>query len=166
MPTTAPSKNGILRDVCAGRIDEFKVDPDIIIVPKGWNPRDFTTPENKEHLAGVKASLKEVGQKHALLITTDGDKIILEDGETRLRAIKELRAEGIPFDTVLVKKAQAADPEQRLINTLTGNTGKPLTKLELGEAFSRFIKWNWDVPRIAHELGYYSEAFITQALEQ
>ena len=161
---TTQSKNGILRDICEGRVDEFKIDPDEILVEPGFNVRDFTLQENIDHLAKIKASLKENGQIQALLVETKDRKIYLRGGETRLRAIRELRSDGVEWPLVLVKKVDSADDDKRLIVSLVENSGKPFNAAEEAEAFGRLVKWSWTPERISKATGR-TLGYVTQALE-
>lgn len=142
------------------------IDPKLIRVEDGHNPRDYALIENRAHLDELKASIKASGVLQPLLVRWDiGTKqVILVDGECRLRACLELIEEGEEIVAVPTMQVKATNEIERLLVALTANTGKPLSKWEIGSSFKRLIGMGWDAARIAQRLGY-REAFVNQSLE-
>ena len=155
-----------LRDIAEGRRDALNVDPKLIRIEKGFNPRLYTLPENREHLDALKASVREMGVKVPLLVRWDvgSEQAILIDGECRLRACLELIKEGVEIKTVPVLQEQGGNEADRLLLAITTNTGKPLSLIESGSAFRRLVSYGWDAGRIAVKTGH-TARFVMQALE-
>ena len=84
-----------LRDLAMpGGSDILRFSPLDIQVEAGFNPRLFDTLRMREKLDALKTSIAAQGVLQPLLVRYDGGKAILVDGETRLRAVRELIAEG------------------------------------------------------------------------
>ena len=150
------------------RRDVVWIDPRIIKVEDGFNARNYDLPENRAHLDELKLSIREIGTLIPLLVRYDGDSqaAYICDGECRLRANLELIAEGVEIDTipcVEIPKGQK-DVASRLLLSITANTGKPLSKWELGTAFVRLYNFGWSEDKIATKTGYH-RSFIVQAIE-
>lgn len=143
-----------LRDLKVGVRDLIFLDPRTITVEPGHNPRDYNLPENRAHLDQLKASIRENGTLQALLVRWDNGekKAFLVDGECRLRANLELIAEGVEIASVPTYQVSAADNAERLAMALTGNTGKPLSKMEEGAAYKRLSAYGWTNEMISKKL--------------
>ena len=163
---TKPVVVNRLRDLKEGVRDMPMIDPRIIVVEDGHNPRDYTLPENRAHLDELKASIRANGTLVPLLVRWDaGTKsAILVDGECRLRANLELIAEGAEIVSVPTVQVFGGNEAERLLTSITANTGKPLSKWELGTAFQRLYKFGWSEDQIATKTGY-RLTFITEAME-
>lgn len=150
------------------RTDIVHLDPRIIGVESGHNPRDYRLPENREHLDELKANIKVNGYLPEFPITVRFDtttgKVFVVDGECRLTACNELIAEGHPIESIPTIQDKSKTPEERLIHAMIGNTGKPLSKWELGSAFKRLVNYGWSEEKIAQRMGY-KERFVKEALE-
>lgn len=155
-----------LRDLGNGRRDAIMLDPRIIEIEKDHNPRDYRLKENRDHLDELKASIRERGVLQPLLVRYEvvSHAAILVDGECRLRACLELIKEGSQIDAVPTIQVQAGNETERLVLAITANTGKPLSKWEIGIAFKKLANFGWESSKIAKELGF-SERFITEAIE-
>ncbi len=165
MKQTVPEPSR-LRDLKTGVRDLIMLDPRIIVVEKGHNPRNYDLPENRAHLDELKASIRENGTLAPLLVRWEAEtkQAILVDGECRLIANLELITEGHPVDAVPTIQVKAGDEAQRLVLALTANTGKPLSSWEIGVAFQKFINFGWTEEKIASQLGY-ALRFVKEALE-
>jgi ParB-like chromosome segregation protein Spo0J len=159
-----------LRDLQVdGRQDVSKISPHDIVVEEGLNPRDFTLPENIEHIQKLKASILAMGGvQKALDVRWDNarKKPILIDGECRLRSVLELIAEGHPILAVPViqKSGKAVETvADRLALALTANENRTLGQVEIGKAYLRFKGFGWTVAKIAERLGK-TERFVSDAL--
>lgn len=163
MKTTEPTR---LKDIAEKTRDQFMVDPRKIAIEQGHNPRDFRLPENQEHLKQMKASVQAQGVLVPLLVRWDVEvkQGVLVDGECRLRAVLSLIEEGVEILTVPAVQVQGNNEADRLLTSLTANTGKPLSKWEIGTAFKRLIAFGWDADTIAKRTGYTSR-FIKESLE-
>lgn len=155
-----------LRDLKVSARDQLMIDPRIIVIDDGHNPRNYNLPENHAHLDALKVSIRENGTLVPLLVRYDAARraAILVDGECRLRANLELIAEGVEIETVPTIQVPGGNEQDRLVTAITANTGKPLSKWELGGAFQRLYNHGWDETKIATRTGY-SLKFITEARE-
>lgn len=155
-----------LKDIAEKTRDQFLMDPRKIAIEADHNPRDYRLPENRDHLTEIKASIKEQGVLVPLLIRWDVDakQGVLVDGECRLRAVLSLIEEGVEILTVPAVQVQGNNEADRLLTSLTANTGKPLSKWEIGTAFKRLIGFGWDDEKIAKRTGY-TQRFIKESLE-
>ncbi len=161
--TTEPSR---LRDIKVSARDLLMIDPRNIAIEKGHNPRNYYLPENRAHLDELKASIKASGTLVPLLVRWDVEakQAVLVDGECRLRANLELIEEGVEILAVPTSQVQGGNEADRLITSLTANTGKPLSKWEIGTAFQRLIGFGWDAEKIAEKMGY-SSRYVNESLE-
>jgi len=143
-----------------------RLDPRLITVEQGFNPRRFDTDAAQKSLLALKASIKEQGVLRDLWIRYDAgtDTHILVDGGRRLKAVKELIAEGVEILTVPVIQKTAANPADRLVLALTANEGEPLTQTEVGASYQRLVNYGWDVPRIAQRMGK-TERYVKDSIE-
>jgi hypothetical protein len=84
-----------LASLAEGRTDLFRMNPSKIEIREGWNSRDFDHPDNVAHVEALAASIREVGIKEPLAGYMEGEVFILTNGESRLRAVRKLLAEGV-----------------------------------------------------------------------
>ena len=155
-----------LRDLKISARDQLMLDPRTIIIEKGYNPRNYRLPENHAHLDSLKESIRAVGVLQPLLVRFDPQEkaAVLVDGECRLKAVLELIEAGVEIESVPTIQVPGNNAADRLVLTLTANTGKPLSKWEAGGAFRRFVSYGWEKEKIAEKLGF-SLRYITEALE-
>jgi ParB/RepB/Spo0J family partition protein len=155
-----------LRDLKQSARDQLMIDPRIIVVEDGFNCRDYTLQENREHLDELKKSIRANGTLVPLLVRWDAatKSAVLIDGECRLRANLELIAEGAEILAVPTIQVAGGNEAERLLTSITANTGKPLSKWELGTAFQRLYRFGWEPETIATKTGY-RQTFITEAME-
>lgn len=155
-----------LRDLKTSARDQLMIDPRIILIDDSFNPRNYDLPENHAHLDALKRSIRENGTLVPLLVRFDAARkaAVLVDGECRLRANLELIAEGVEIETVPTIQVPGGNEQDRLITAITANTGKPLSKWELGGAFQRLYKFGWAEEKIATKTGY-GERFVREAME-
>jgi ParB family chromosome partitioning protein len=154
-----------LRDIANGRTDLFKIDPRTIVIEEDHNPRNYNLTENRAHLDALKSSIREMGVLNPITVRFDaGTKsAILVDGECRLRACLELIAENVGIESIPAIGAVINNEKDRLFTAIIANTGKPLSKWELGSAFSKLIKYGATEQSIASKTGY-SQRFVTEAI--
>lgn len=155
-----------LRDLKLSARDQLMLDPRTIQIEDGHNPRDYELPENRSHLDWLKANIRENGTLQPLLVRYDAGlkAAVLVDGECRLRANLELIAEGVEIAAVPTIQVPGNNKADRLLTAVTANTGKPLSKWELGAAFRRFRQFGWDDISISKRTGC-STRFVSEALE-
>jgi ParB-like chromosome segregation protein Spo0J len=155
-----------LRDLKTSARDQLMIDPRIILIDDSFNPRNYDLPENHAHLDALKRSIRENGTLVPLLVRYDAERkaAVLVDGECRLRANLELIAEGVEIDTVPTIQVPGGNESDRLLVAITANTGKPLSKWELGGAFQRLYNHGWSPAKISTRTGY-AESFVAEAME-
>ena len=155
-----------LRDLKTSARDQLMIDPRIILIDDGENPRNYDLPENHAHLDELKRSIREMGVLIPLLVRYDAARkaAVVVDGECRLRAVLELITEGEDIDTVPTIQVPGGNESDRLLTRLTANTGKPLSKWESGIAFRQFYNFGWSEEKIATKTGM-TERFIREAME-
>ena len=169
-PVTETVTNGKivtrLRDLKTSARDQLMIDPRIILIDDSFNPRNYDLPENHAHLDALKRSIRENGVLVPLLVRYDAARkaAVLCDGECRLRAVLELIAEGVEIETIPTIQVPGGNESDRLLTAITANTGKPLSKWEIGGAFQRLYKFGWAEEKIATKTGY-TDRFIREAME-
>ena len=72
-----------LRDLKVSARDQLMIDPRIIKIEDGFNPRNYDDPENREHLDELKRSIREVGVQQPLDVRFESGEgsCYLVDGE-------------------------------------------------------------------------------------
>ena len=141
------------------RRDVYEIDPRGIEVAKGWNPRtDFSGEEE------LRDSIIENGVVEPLTVRMDDGRIVLLDGERRLRATLRAIAEGHDIQSVpaIIARRSISDPEAMILAILK-NDGKPLTAAEEAEAFRRLVAWGMNQTDIARRVGR-SQSYVSGRL--
>lgn len=160
--TAAPTR---LRDLAEkGGQDLLRFNPLNIEVEPGHNARIFDTPQMRERLDELKASIALVGVMQPLRVRYDGGRCVLVDGESRLRACLELITEGIEILSVPVMQVKGGNEMQRILDSLISNTGRPLSQVESGTAFQRLVNLGCAPEDIAAKVGQ-SLRYVNDALQ-
>lgn len=147
------TKNG-LRDMAESSFNGFRIDPRKIEVEKGHNVRDFSLQENQEHVNQLSQSIAALGVQNPLVVRYEKGRVVLVDGECRLRATMKAIKDGAEIKTVPVITEPAHTSEEgRIVELLTRNTGKQLNMLERGEVFARLKNFGWTDADIAKKTG-------------
>lgn len=143
-----------LKDVngFVSRRDFFFVDPRVLVVEAGFNPRDnIGDEEDKELMASIIATGVEVPLK---VQKVDGDRLIIREGHRRHWACMEAIKEGVDIKSVPVMLTDRnLSPDRALIMSLNCNTGRRLSPVEEGLAFERLLKYGYQVKHIADSVG-------------
>lgn len=172
MSTVAATKKATgIKAITIGRSDTFAIAPADIAIDPDFNSRDFSLPDNVAHVDWLAGSIKSEGVKEPLLgyMGTTGDlagKFVVTNGESRVRAIRKLLAEGHLIETVPARlENRYSNDGDRLMTQLTSNSGRPFTPLEMSNLFKRMInvgldekvistRANMDVRRVRQILDY------------
>lgn len=125
----------------------FQVDPRLIEVEPGFN-----RPIDPDHVAQLKASIRDGAIIPPIAVRVDAGRIILVDGEHRWRAVMQLIDEGIEIVSMAAMQFRGNDVE-RVAHLLTSSQGKPLSPLEAGLQYRKLIGFGWDARRIAARVG-------------
>ena len=153
------------------RPESRALDPRQVTIEPGWNVRDVTTTEAKEHIASIKASiLARVNEEPPLpgLIKPievrydrKSGRVTLVDGQCRLIACRELWDEG---NQVYVPcKVLEGSEDQLFASSISSNGGKPLTQWEIGEGCRRLMRFGWSKEKIAASICK-SVRYVTDAI--
>lgn len=125
------------------------VSPDIIIADEKINPR--TDYGDVEELMN---SILENGIRNPLKGFKKGDKIILKDGHRRMRAVNLALSKGYKIERVpVILESNALNDEERTLEFLIYNDGKPLTMLEQSEVIKRLLNFGWKITDIVKKTG-------------
>jgi ParB/RepB/Spo0J family partition protein len=139
----------------------YDVDVDKIEEDPGFNMR---TTYDEQDYQELKAFIRESGVPGSLLVYKDGNRVVLVDGHNRLRAIKELNAEGCALTSIPVEFERANQTEtERLVTAYSRNKSAHLSPLDEAGLFRRFVAWRWSHQQIATRVGK-SVSYVTQRL--
>jgi ParB-like chromosome segregation protein Spo0J len=127
----------------------YKVDPRQIEVDPTWNSRT-----DYGDLEELSADIETNGLLVPLDIKKVGNRLVLVNGERRLRAIKMAinRGAEFPFVKCEIAKPGISDVEAMLLQLGT-NRGKPFEPLEEAEGYRRLEAWGLPVAQIAKRSG-------------
>ena len=154
-----------IKELSVGRTDLYRVDPKVIQTKPDWNSRDASDPANAEHIAGLKASIREIGVKKPLVGYVENDVVYISDGHCRLAAVMQLINEGIEFKSVpFITEDKASNEADRIFSQIVHNQGKPLTGIEQAKVFKRLLDLGWLQKDIAGKSGM-SGGRVSQLLE-
>jgi ParB/RepB/Spo0J family partition protein len=140
--------------------------PEEIKVESGFNVRDYSLPENLEHLQNLTASIKAQGVLQALWVRLDAadNKYYLVDGECRLKATLEANKQGAMIKQVPCKLVEGNNEVERKLQSLTANSGKPLSKWEAGQGYKQLKGWGLTEEDIAVKVAQ-SPRYVREAIE-
>ena len=139
------------------------LDPREVVIETGWNVRDMFSPDTREHVAALKASILARGVDKAISVRYDKVSGIttLVDGQCRLTACRELWEEGTKVFVPAIRVT--GDEAELTAESLTSNAGHPLTQWEIGSGCRRLVKFGWTVAQIADHICK-SPRYVTEAL--
>lgn len=140
------------------RANSFMIDPRIIQIEPGFNPRGMFTDnywEQPDTLAHIEQFVK--AYRNGDFVPPIAVKVIdgvpfVRDGEHRLRALRKLIAEGVPFQRVEVVEASGDELAQAKTN-FNANNGRQWSAVERAVHYGRFKSYGMTVEEIAHEVG-------------
>ncbi|WP_454674867.1 dATP/dGTP pyrophosphohydrolase domain-containing protein [Achromobacter pestifer] len=153
--------------------DLWKVPRASIIVMPGFNVRDPEDEGTKAHIRGIADSIKADGfydDKPLVGFVAKNDEgkeeICLTDGHCRLAAFDLAVAEGYEGTTLpVVIKPRGTNLEDLTVALVTGNTGKPLTPLEVAVACKRLQSLGLDDTTIAKRLNFKTVSYVAELLD-
>lgn len=145
------SKQGGIKGFSTQRSDTFRLNPYLIKIKEGWNSREVSSPDNREHIDALARSISENGVKEALTVFWEGGAPVLTDGHCRLLATyRAIEVYGAEVLTVPVKTEAKGDSDgDRLMSQIIRNSGKPLAPHEQASVFKRLHDMGWSIDRIA-----------------
>ena len=147
---------------------------DIEITPD-WNGRDMNSPDTRQHIEELKASIR--ARIHAdpplpaliypveIRYTKSTGTCRLVAGECRLTACRELWDEGEMIYVPATDAHPEATETQLLLTSLTENSGQPLTQWENGKIYRRLnVGCGMSIDAIAAH-ACRSKRYVTEAIE-
>lgn len=125
------------------------VSPSLIVADEKVNPRlEYGDIEE------LMNSILENGIRNPLKGYKKGDKIILKDGHRRMRAVNLAISKGNKIERVpVIIEQQSLNEEERTLEFLIYNDGKPLTMLEQSEVIKRLLNFGWKVTDVVKKTG-------------
>ena len=148
-----------------GRRDILNIDPRIIVVEPGFNSRDFSMPENQEHVQSLKDSIVRIGVKEPLTVRMADKKVTLVGGECRLRAVLLAIEEGAAIKTVPCQaESPGTNDAQRTAEQVVRNSGKRFAPLEMARNAQKLANFGWNRQQIADTYSV-SVSYVAQLFE-
>lgn len=154
---------GAMKAAGASSSDLWKVPPDKIHVIPGFNVR-IEDEEYAAHVRFLADSIKANGFTSVLLGYVDGEKVVVIDGHSRLKAIAIAAAEGCRVEFVPVKMMPSGTDQIDLLTQISAaNENKNLKPMERAILCKRMIGFGVDEDEIARRMGR-SRALIDSLL--
>lgn len=137
-----------------GKRDAYPFDPRLLKIEPSYNVRDLDAPDEREDLKELKESIRANGVRVPLEVRLVDDDVFIIAGHRRHKAVMELIGEGEPIKAVpVIPEPKNTSPEDRIINLVVSNSGKPLKPLEVAEVVRRLVAFGWEKQQIAARLG-------------
>lgn len=153
-----------LKDLAESTRDSFMFDPRLIEIEEGFNPRDFTSTLMVERLQHMAASIEQNGVKVPLTVVWRNDRVILRDGETRLRAVRMLLDRGVEVKAVPCQaEDRHANEEDQIASLILRNDGQQLSMLEQATVYKRLLALGLNESDAARKCGV-SASHVNQCL--
>ena len=148
MPSAIKSMDGVHHG-----FDQWNIEPEKIHIRPGFNPRGI--PYEELYVDDLKDFIRANGVRPlpALRVCLRNGRIELVMGHRRLKAIRELIAEGEPIKTVACQQETILADDKLLALAISENQGLALTPLQEAEAYKRLVNFNWTVEEIARSIG-------------
>ena len=148
MPSAIKSMDGVHHG-----FDQWNIEPEKIHIRPGFNPRGI--PYEELYVDDLKDFIRANGVRPlpALRVCLRTGRIELVMGHRRLKAIRELIAEGEPIKTVACQQETILADDKLLALAISENQGLALTPIQEAEAYKRLLNYNWTVEEIARNIG-------------
>lgn len=125
------------------------VPPNLIIVDEKKNPR-----QDYGNIEELMLSIVENGIRNPLKGYEKDGKIFLREGFRRMRAVKLGLEKGKNIERVpVILEDRPMSEEERTLEFLINNDGKPFTMLEQSEVIRRLLNFEWKVTDIVKKTG-------------
>jgi ParB family chromosome partitioning protein len=125
------------------------VPPEVIVHDEKLNPR-----QDYGNMEELMLSILENGIRNPLKGYEKDGKIILKDGHRRMRAIKMALEKGKTIERVpIIIEQRPLNEEERTLEFLIFNEGKPLTMLEQSEVIKRLLNFGWKTGDVVKRTG-------------
>ncbi len=121
----------------------------LIQIDEKLNPR-----EDYGNIDELMNSIAENGIRNAVKGFQQDGKIYLREGFRRMRAVKLAIEKGFQIDRVpMLLEERVLTEEERTLEFLINNDGKPFTMLEQSEVIRRLLNFGWKVTDIVKKTG-------------
>ncbi|MBX3359852.1 MAG: ParB/RepB/Spo0J family partition protein [Phycisphaeraceae bacterium] len=129
-----------------GRIEQVRV-ADLVCLPQVRERSGF----GDEELAGLAQSIREAGVLQPLLVRRDGDRLVVVDGERRLRAARLAGLDAVP---VIIEDAALAEGQVLHRQLVIDAQRVGLSPMERASAIQRLMQaTDWTAREVAVKLG-------------
>ncbi len=147
---TAETKTGSKTATTAFQTGNYSlVPPSQIIVDEKKNPR-----EDYGNVEELMLSIVENGIRNPLKGYLKDGKVMLREGFRRMRAVKLALSKGHKIERVpVIIEDRPMSEEERTLEFLINNDGKPFTMLEQSEVIRRLLNFEWKVTDIVKKTG-------------
>ncbi len=151
------SKNGLRKlsgnkEVDVKRVNGFNADPRLLWIKEGFNVRDI----DAEHVEGFVRSYtdgKYVPPIEVVVVEVDGvERLQVVEGHHRTVAIYQALENGVDLKAVSVIEVTGNEVDQ-LTRMIKSAEGRPLTAIELSNAYNRMMNMGMNQSQVAEELG-------------
>src|SRR6185369_12989741 len=120
------------------------VPPRDIIVDEKNNPR-----EDYGNIEELTFSIIENGMRNPIKCFVKDNKIYLREGFRRMRAVKLALKDGKEIQRIpVIMEERPLSEEERTLEFLINNDGKPFTMLEQSEVINRLLNFGWKVTEV------------------
>jgi ParB/RepB/Spo0J family partition protein len=124
------------------------IDPKLLLIEEGFNTRnDFGDIDE------LKKSIIENGVRIPTRGYEEGGKYFLIDGHRRRKACLMAIEEGFDIARIPFIPEKKKSLEERILEIVLSNDGKPLTPLELGETYKKLRDCGYNFTEIANKIG-------------
>lgn len=135
-----------------GRKDLYTMDPRLIKVEDGFNPRqDFGDIES------LRDSIIQNGVEQAIKVCRRGDDFIITDGHRRHRATMLAVDMGYDIKIPAQLDRRGISDTERLISAFVSNDSEPLKTFEEAELFRRLVAYGETIVSIAKRIGKHKD---------
>lgn len=141
-----------LKELSDGKLDEFRVDPNKLVIIPGWNVREESDPDVASHIRDLAEEMKANGIQYipALTVYVENDQIIVTDGYCRTKGALLAISEGADIPYLPVRpEGRYADEVDRTLSMLKRNEGLPLKPLQKAEVVKRLLTKGLTVEEVA-----------------
>lgn len=154
-----PGNRDVVRaQTLPGRVDGYYAAPSAFKVRPGWNDARKADPDYPAHVRRLADIMKVEGfhRDRPLSVAPDADgSLYVTDGHSRLEAVLLANSEGAGIEAIpFIAEERGTTEDDRIFNTFSKNTGRPLTPL--GEAINikRLLVRGVPLEEVARRLAY------------
>lgn len=131
-----------------GKVTNFLVDPALIKVRPGFNPR----PINQEHVEEMYTSFVAGAVFDPIVADVEEGEVFVIVGHHRREMYLLARERGHDIKRVEVRPFKGT-PAERIALTITSQQGLALTPLQMGNQYAKLLALGWTLPEIAARIG-------------